>query len=60
VVTTPTLVLAAGALALLAGCAGMPYEDPYGTWPRIEARWECERSHGVWHASLAVCENPKP
>ena len=57
---TAAISLLLGALLLLAGCGGVSYSDPHGASPYTSAQSECERSNGVWHPSLAVCENPKP
>ena len=47
------LVLALGALVLLAGCGGVPYSDPYAS------KGGCEREGGTWHSTTAVCTPKK-
>jgi hypothetical protein len=54
--TNIALVLVA--LALLAGCTGLPYSDPHAS-PDASSRTACERSGGYWHATPAVCERPR-
>jgi hypothetical protein len=51
--TNIALVLVA--LALLAGCGGLPYSDPFAS-PDTSSKADCERSGGYWHATPAVCE----
>jgi hypothetical protein len=54
--TNARVILLLGAVALLAGCGGLPYPDPYVTSPQAE----CERNGGFWHANLGICEPQHP
>jgi hypothetical protein len=51
------VALVLGAAALLAGCGGVPYSDPYGS-PDFAGQAQCERIGGHWHGRPAVCESP--
>jgi hypothetical protein len=51
-------ILLFGALALLAGCGGMQYSDPYAS-PDMSSKAQCERDGGYWHSTPAVCEYPR-
>jgi hypothetical protein len=51
--------LLCGVGVVLAGCGGIPYSNPYAS-PDVSQRADCERSGGVWHSNLSVCEVPKP
>ena len=53
------VVVLLGLSALLAGCGGIPYSNPYAS-PDVSQRAECERAGGFWHPTLSVCEVPKP
>ena len=50
-------ILLLGALAVLAGCGGVPYSNPYAS-PDTSSQRDCELSGGYWHSSPAVCEAP--
>jgi hypothetical protein len=52
-----TLVLILGAVALLAGCGGLPYSDPYAS-PDFSQQAECERAGGHWNTTASVCDSP--
>jgi hypothetical protein len=52
------LAIVLGAAALLTGCGGLPYSDPYAS-PDLSQKTECERNGGYWHSTPAVCDYPR-
>ena len=50
-----TLLLVIGAVALLAGCGGVPYSDPYAS-PDFSQAAQCDRDGGYWNRTANVCE----
>ena len=51
------IVVLIGALALVVGCGGVPYSDPYAS-PDFSQKAQCERAGGYWNSTAAVCESP--
>jgi len=49
-----TIAIVLGALALLAGCGGLPYSDPYAS-PDFSQQSQCQRNGGHWDSVMAVC-----
>ena len=52
-----SIVLAA-VLVLFSGCADRAVSDSSAS-PTFAGKAECERSRGVWRASLGLCETSK-
>jgi hypothetical protein len=55
---TMLAILLVGASAVLAGCGGIPYSDPYAS-PDTSLKSDCERRGGYWHPVASVCEYPR-
>jgi len=53
-----SIVLAA-VLVLFSGCADRAVSDSPSASPTFAGKAECERSRGVWRASLGLCETSK-
>ena len=52
---TRMLLLVIGAVALLAGCGGAHYADPYAS-PDFSRAAQCDRDGGYWNRTANVCE----